>query len=100
MRNQVTMVGQLGKDADITKFENGSIVARFPIAVDNHTTKDAKPSFYRMFAWGNTANFIHEFCKKGSRLAVTGRLVNRTFVGENGAPVRVTEVEVRQVVIL
>jgi len=100
MRNQVTMVGELGKDADITKFENGSIVARFPIAVDNAAKKDAKPSFYRMFAWGNTANFIHEFCKKGSRLAVTGRLVNRTFLGENGDPVRVTEVEVRQVVIL
>jgi single-strand DNA-binding protein len=100
MRNQVTMVGKLGKDADITKFENGSIVARFPIAVVNASKNDAKPNFYRMFAWGNTANFIHEFCKKGSRLAVTGRLVNRTFLGENGDPVRITEVEVRQVVIL
>ena len=35
MRNQVTMVGKLGKDADITKFENGSIVARFTKAVEN-----------------------------------------------------------------
>lgn len=100
MRNQITMVGRLGKDADITKFENGSIVARFPIAVDNYSKKDAKPSLYRMFAWGNTANFIHEFCKKGSRLAINGRLVSRTFVGENGNPIKITEVEVRQVVLL
>lgn len=100
MRNQVTMVGRVGKDADITKFENGAMVARFPIAVDEPGKESGKTRSYRMFAWGNTAGFIHEFCKKGSRLAVTGRLVNRTFLGENGAPVKITEVEVRQVVLL
>lgn len=99
MRNQVTMVGRLGKDAAITKFENGSIVARFPIAVEN-TQQEKENNFYRMFAWGNTANFIHEFCKKGSKLAVTGRLVNRTYFGKDGAPRKITEIEVRQVVIL
>lgn len=106
MRNQVTMVGRLGKDAAITKFENGSIVARFPIAVEKDgkklTEADPQPkaNFYSMFAWGNTANFINEFCKKGSKLAVTGRLVSRTYFGKNGAPMKVTEIEVRQVVLL
>lgn len=91
----------LGKDADITTFENGSIVARFPIAIEGKDAENQSDSkFYRMFAWGNTANFIHEFCKKGSKLAVTGRLVNRTYFGKDGAPRRITEVEVRQVVIL
>lgn len=99
MRNQVTMVGRLGKDADITRFENGSIVARFPIAVEN-ASEEKQSSLYRMFAWGNTANFIHEFCKKGSKLAVTGRLVSRTYFGNDGAPRKITEIEVRQVVIL
>lgn len=108
MRNQVTMVGRLGKDAAITKFENGSIVARFPIAVEqgrktlSAEAPDSPPkaNFYSMFAWGNTANFINEFCKKGSKLAVTGRLVSRTYFGRNGSPVKVTEIEVRQVVLL
>ncbi len=95
------MVGRLGKDADITKFENGSIVARFPIAVENENAKEEKESnSYRMFAWGNTASFINEFCKKGSKLAVTGRLVSRTYFGRDGAPRKITEIEVRQVVIL
>ncbi len=101
MKNQVTMVGRVGREADITTFENGSMVARFPISVEeNSGEKGAKSTFYRMFAWGNTAGFIQEFCKKGSKLAVTGRLVNRTYFSNDGIPRKVTEVEVRQVVIL
>jgi len=101
MRNQVTMVGKIGREADITTFENGSMVARFPISVEEeHAGKETKSKFYRMFAWGNTASFIHEFCKKGSKLAVTGRLVNRTYFSNDGIPRKITEVEVRQVVIL
>ncbi len=102
LRNQVTMVGQLGNDADITKFENGSMVARFSIAIgtaeSNNSKSDSNAGFYRMFAWGNAAAFVNEHCPKGSKVAVTGRLVNRTYLGQDGLPKRITEVEVRQVV--
>jgi single-strand DNA-binding protein len=99
LRNQVTMVGQLGKDADITTFESGAMVARFSMEVEGSEKKETKKgSLYRMFAWGNTAVFVNQFCKKGSRLAVTGRLVTRTYFGANGSPQRITEIEVRQVV--
>lgn len=100
LRNQVTLVGRLGSDATITTFENGSMVARFQFAVDNQLKKvesDSK-ALYRMFAWGNTANFLTNYCRKGNKLAVSGRLVNRTYVDKEGRSHRVTEVEVRQVV--
>lgn len=100
LRNQVTLMGRLGSDAAITTFENGSIVARFQFAVDNQQ-KNPDPDknlFYRMFAWGNTANFLMNYCQKGSKLAISGRLVNRTYIDKNGSTQRVTEVEVRQVV--
>jgi single-strand DNA-binding protein len=102
LRNQVTMVGQLGNDASITQFENGSMVARFQMAIETPTssTTSAKSEnkFYRMFAWGNTAAFVNQYCKKGNKLAVTGRLVNRTYLDEAGTPKKVTEIEVRQIV--
>lgn len=100
LRNQVTLMGRLGSDAAITTFENGSIVARFQFAVDNQQKNpdSDKNLFYRMFAWGNTANFLTNYCQKGSKLAISGRLVNRTYIDKNGSTRRVTEVEVRQVV--
>ncbi|MCC6702418.1 MAG: single-stranded DNA-binding protein [Fluviicola sp.] len=100
LRNQVTMVGLLGNDAAITTYENGAMVARFSIEVESRkSTEESKRSpMYRMFAWGNTAAFVNQFCRKGSRLAITGRLVNRTFLDKKGQLQRITEIEVRQVV--
>lgn len=95
-RNQVTLVGRLGSDAAITTFENGSKVARFQLAVQDSNNDQA--NFYKLFAWGNTAEFVTSYCKKGNKVAVSGRLVNRTFLGDDGNPRKITEVEVRQVV--
>lgn len=102
LRNQITMVGQLGNDAAITQFENGSMVARFQMAIDSAGPKKSQSqsgnTIYRMFAWGNTAAFVNQYCKKGNKLAVTGRLVNRTYLDDTGVPKKITEIEVRQIV--
>lgn len=99
MKNQVTLVGRLGTDAFITTFENGSSIARFQLAVDDmKSNKNNTPLFYRIFAWGSTADFLTNYCKKGSKVAVSGRLVNRTYLAKTGEQRKVTEVEVRQVV--
>lgn len=105
IKNQVTIIGNLQKPAEITTFENGSIVARFSIAIDR-TRKQAKDKqaktqdWYRLFAWGNRAEFIHQYCKTGSHLAITGRLVNRTYLSKDGKLQKITEVEVQHIVRL
>ena len=93
-------MGRLGSDATITTFENGSMVARFQFDVDTLGKRvQSEPNgLYRMFAWGNTANFLTNYCKKGNKMAVSGRLVNRTYIDKEGRAQRITEVEVRQVV--
>ena len=99
IRNQVTMVGQISKDAEITTFENGAMVARFSIALPSKDPKKkGQINWQRMFAWGNTAAFVNQYCKKGHKLAVSGRLVHRTFLTTTGLPQKITEVEVREVV--
>ena len=105
MRNQVTIVGNIGSQAVITTFENGSKVARFSVDVESLRKPAAgrtKPGSnqYRMFAWGNTAEFVQQYCDKGNKVAISGRLVHRTYVSPGGAPRKLTEIEVRQVIRL
>lgn len=103
LRNQVTIVGNMNQSASITRFENGSLVARFSMATENKVSgkqKTKQAELFRMFAWGNTAQFIQRYCGVGNRLAITGKLVNRTYVSPEGQPRKITEVEVRQVVRL
>ncbi len=92
---QITLVGNMGDFAKVTQFENGVKVARFNLAThsDPNETK-----WYRLFAWGNIAQFIERFGSKGKKIVVTGNIVERTYVTKQGETKRVEEVEIRHVV--
>lgn len=94
MRNNVTLVGNMGSDAQITTFDNGAKVARFQIA----TSESGKTHWHKVFAWGNMAHFIENYGKKGKELAIHGRLVKRTYLNKSGKQQFVTEVEVKHVI--
>lgn len=100
IKNHITLIGNMGSNAQITNFENGNKVARFSLATEKNKYKDAesKPDWHRVFAWGNMANFIEEYGKKGRQLAIHGRLVNRTYLNKKGEERKVTEIELKHVI--
>lgn len=99
MRNQVTLIGNMGDNAQITNFENGGKVARFNLAISSANKKgDNSAEWHRLFAFGNLAQFIENFGGKGKRIAVTGRLVNRTYLAKDGKPRKIAEVEIRNII--
>lgn len=98
LRNNITLIGKMGNDALITNFENGNKVARFSLAVHNKNSKSlGEAEWHRVFAWGSTAQFLENYGKKGRKLAVHGRLVNRTYMNKKGEERKVTEVEVKHI---
>ncbi len=100
LRNHVTLIGNMGADAQITNFDNGGKVARFSLATNKYAGKDknGKPEWHRVFAWGNMAKFIENYGEKGKQLAIHGRLVNRTYLNKEGEQRKVTEVEVKHII--
>jgi single-strand DNA-binding protein len=103
LRNHVTLVGNMGMNAEITSFENGNKVARFSLATDkNYKKKDGQveknTEWHRVFAWGNMAQFIENYGEKGKPLAIHGRLVNRTYLSKEGKQRNITEVEIKHII--
>ena len=100
LKNHVTLIGNMGSDAVITNFDNGGKVARFTIATNKYSEErnDTVPEWHRVFAWGNMAQFIENYGKKGRQLAIHGRLVNRTYLNKEGKQRKVTEVEVKHLI--
>jgi single-strand DNA-binding protein len=103
LTNHVTLVGNMGMDADITKFEDGKKVARFSLATDkSYRSKDGKmhkdTAWHRLFAWGNLAEFIESFGQKGKQVAIHGCVVNRTYLNRTGEKSTITEIEVRHII--
>lgn len=103
IRNHITLIGNIGNDPFITTFENGSKVARFNLATDyNYRANSGKikssTNWHRIFAWGNLAEFIQNYGAKGKKVAIHGRLVDRTVKSKDGVIKHVKEVEVHHII--
>lgn len=100
--NRVVLTGRLTRDVELRATASGANVASFSIAVDgyskdqnNNTVNQA--SFINCVAWNNSAKFVSTYCKKGTLVAVEGRLQSRSYDRKDGTKAYVTEVIVDRV---
>ena len=95
--NQVQLLGNLARDAELRFTQNGKAVATFTVAATNtyvdSTTNETKEqtAFINCVAWGKTGEAVSN-CKKGDRLLVNGRIQTRSYEDSNGQKKYVTEV--------
>jgi single-strand DNA-binding protein len=87
--NRVTIIGRLTRDPELKYIQSGSAVANFSIANNrNYTTnsgeKKEEVSYFDCIAWGKMGEILTEYCHKGSRIAVEGRLQQRRWDDKEG----------------
>lgn len=89
--NNVNLTGRLTRDVELRVNLSGSRVVNFTIAVDDYFKEDRKTYFIRVVAWNNDADFLNKYAHKGDKVAVDGRLTQRTYEynGENREAVEV-----------
>lgn len=95
MINSVTLVGRLTKDVDLKYTPNGLAVATFTLAVNRAFTNqqgEKETDFINIVVWRKPAENVSKFCKKGSLIGITGRIQTRSYDGQDGKRVYVTEV--------
>lgn len=71
--NQITLIGRAGRDPEARYFESGTMVANLTLAV-NAFKKDDPPEWFNLEIWGKTGEVAVNYVKKGSQIAVTGRV--------------------------
>ena len=98
MINKVILLGRVGNDPEIKKFDNGQ-VANFSLATSErgYTTKDGKDvpertEWHRIVVWGGLSKVVENYIKKGSQLYIEGKLQTRSWDGKDGAKIYVTEI--------
>lgn len=82
--NVVHLVGRAGVDPEIKYFESGTVLCKFPIAVDRPTKKDDKPDWFELEMWGRTAEIASEYVRKGKQVGIQGKLKIDTWQDQNG----------------
>ncbi len=100
--NRVVLTGRLTRDVELRATASGANVASFTIAVDSYS-KDQnnnnvnQASFINCVAWNNSAKFVSTYCKKGTLVAIEGRLQSRSYDRKDGTKAYVTEVIIDRV---
>lgn len=93
--NKVIMIGNLVADPEARTTQSGKSVSTFRIGV-RRDFKNAQggydSDFFSCQAWGNTAEYVRKYMAKGSRVAVEGRLQNRSYDAQDGSKRYITEI--------
>ncbi|MBY0123641.1 single-stranded DNA-binding protein [Bacillus sp. S/N-304-OC-R1] len=95
MMNRVVLVGRLTKDPELRYTPNGVAVASFTLAVNRTFTNqqgEREADFINCVIWRKPAENVANFLKKGSLAGVDGRIQTRSYDGQDGKRVYVTEV--------
>ena len=81
--NKVILIGNLGKDPEIRRTQDGRPIANLSIATSESWKKDGekheKTEWHRVVFFGKLAEIVGEYLKKGSLVYVEGRLQTRSW---------------------
>ena len=105
LSNKVNLIGNLGNDPELVQLESGRSLTKFSIATsssyknaDGEQVKDTQ--WHNIIAWGKTAEIAAKYLKKGSRVALEGKLSNRKYTAKDGNDRYITEIIINELMML
>ena len=95
--NKVILIGNLGRDPEVRRLENGSVVANFPIATsESYTDKSGQKveitDWHDIVVWRGLAEIAEKYLKKGHKVYVEGKLKKRSYQDKENITRYITEV--------
>ena len=97
--NKVILMGRLTRDPEVryTQGDNPLAIARYSLAVDRRQARsnngdEQTADFINCVAFGRTAEFAERYLRKGTKIAVTGRIQTGSYTNKDGVKVYTTEV--------
>ena len=98
IRNRVQLIGHLGSDPEVLKFDSGKTKASFRMAT-NEKYKNATgewvedTQWHNIIAWGKLAERVEKSpLAKGIEVAIQGKLTHRAYDDSEGNKKYLTEI--------
>ncbi len=105
LRNRVTLIGNLGVDPEIMVFDSGKKKVKLALATsDNYKNangdKVEQTQWHTVIGWGKTAEVAEKYLKKGSEIAIDGKIQYRSYEDKNGEKRFITEITMHELLLL
>jgi len=100
LRNSVKLIGRLGKDPEVKTFGDKKKAAFFIATSDSYKNQKGEKvedtQWHNLVIWGKLADVAGKYLKKGSEVAIEGKLVHRVYETDKGEKRYVTEINVNE----
>lgn len=95
--NKVILIGRLTKDVEV-RHTGETAVARYSLAVDRKFKREGEQTadFINCVTFGKNAEFAEKYLRKGTKIAVTGRIQTGSYTDKDGKKVYTTDVIVEE----
>ena len=103
--NKAILVGNLGKDPELSYTQNGTARCRFPLAtsesyMNSAGEKQERTEWHNIVVWGKLAETVSKFMQKGRQIYVEGRIQSRSWDDKDGQKRYITEINAAKVTFL
>ena len=99
--NTIILMGRLTRDPEVrySQGDQATAIARYTLAVDRRFRRDGdqqSADFIGCVAFGRAAEFAEKYFRKGTKIAVTGRIQTGSYTNKDGQKVYTTDVVVEE----
>jgi single-strand DNA-binding protein len=104
--NKAILVGNLGRDPEVSYTQGGTARCRFPLATGDSYTNNAgeridRTEWHNIVVWGKQAETVGKYLQKGRQVFVEGRIQTRSWDDEKTGQKRyMTEINAQRVIFL
>ncbi len=81
--NSINLIGNICNDVELKQTNSGKSVVQFNLAVNRPFTKDIT-DFIPVVVWNQPAEYLSRYARKGTKIAVSGKLTTRKYEDKNG----------------
>ncbi len=99
--NKVILMGRLTRDPEVrySQGEQATAIARYTLAVDRRFRREGDQQtadFIGCVAFGRQGEFAEKYLRKGTKIAITGRIQTGSYTNKDGQRVYTTDVVVEE----
>lgn len=91
MKN-LTIAGNIGKDAETRTTPSGDKVTSWSVAVEDRSSREKATEWFEVSMWGSRGESIRQYLTKGSKVCVSGDLGRREYNGKTYLTIRADQV--------
>lgn len=95
--NNITVAGQLGKDAELRALNTGDSVVSFSVA--DSQGKDKPTIWWNCTIWGKRAEALSQYLVKGQAVTVSGVVTEREYTDKEGNKRKAMDVRVGEIAL-